>query len=930
MQNNLDPVTVSQPTAMTDVSEKDAPLLGNIRLLGRILGETIQSHDGLPAFELVETIRQLAVQYHRDDDQPARDQLEGRLRQLSPEQAVDVVRAFSQFSHLANLAEDRHHIRRTLVHDLAGDAPRAGTIRSALDRAGSLELPVETLLSFFDDAYVAPVLTAHPTEVRRKTSMLHEREIARLLVKLDDPRLAAGNVAEESERLRRAISAMWQTSMLRQTRLDVLDEVTNGLSFYDYCFFDELPRMYRTIENVLAGKLGRPVRVPSFFRMGSWIGGDRDGNPFVTVDILKKTLQRQGDKVFSRYFHLLHRLGAELSLSDSLVTVSGDLAELAERSPEVSLHRAREPYRRAISGIHARLEATADELGFSVAASHTVGKATAYGSVGEFGRELDTINDSLNANGSKLLANGLLRDLRRSVDCFGFHLATVDLRQNSEVHESTMHALIDAVAPDVGYRELPEEQRLELLAEELRSPRSLLRLDWSYDDQTNSELDILQTVVKLRSGFGHDSITTAIVSNTRSPSDLLELAVLLKQVGLVTADGKCALQIVPLFETIDDLRNCEHIMDTLLSVPAYRALVNSQGGVQEVMLGYSDSNKNGGYVTSGWELYKAQVKLVALFKRHGVRLRLFHGRGGTVGRGGGPSYEAILAQPEGAVQGQLRVTEQGEVISSKYANRDVGRRNLEALTAATIDATLLSRSDVKSPNTSFDDIMDDLSIGAHAAYRKLVYETEGFEDFFWESTVINEIATLNIGSRPASRKKTRRIEDLRAIPWVFSWAQCRLMLPGWYGFGSAVAAWLDDNESEGLETLRAMYHDWPFFRSLLSNMDMVLAKSDIAVARRYADLVSDKSLRDRVFGDIEAEWKRSIDAVLSIMSSKRLLQSNPLLARSISNRFPYLDPLNHIQVELMKAFRRDERNPKILRGIQLSINGIAAGLRNSG
>ena len=426
------------------------------------------------------------------------------------------------------------------------------------------------------------------------------------------------------------------------------------------------------------------------------------------------------------------------------------------------------------------------------------------------------------------------------------------------------------------------------------------------------------------------AITTAIISNTRSASDLLELAVLLKQVGLIQVDGECALQMVPLFETITDLRHCEQIMNTLLSLPAYRALVDNLGGTQEVMLGYSDSNKDGGYVTSGWELYKAQVRLVALFERHGVKLCLFHGRGGSVGRGGGPSYEAVLAQPKGAVQGQLRVTEQGEVISSKYANGDVGRRNLEALAAATIDATLLAPDAAGSPNAHFDSIMEDLSTRAHRAYRRLVYETDGFEKFFWESTVINEIATLNIGSRPASRRKTRKIEDLRAIPWVFSWAQCRLMLPGWYGFGSAVAWWLDEHGKDGLDTLRDLNRNWPFFRTLLSNMDMVLAKSDIAIARRYADLVSDKSLRDKVFGDIEAEWKRSIDAVLNITGNERLLQNNPLLARSISNRFPYLDPLNHIQVELMRAFRREERNPKILRGIQLSINGIAAGLRNSG
>jgi len=485
------------------------------------------------------------------------------------------------------------------------------------------------------------------------------------------------------------------------------------------------------------------------------------------------------------------------------------------------------------------------------------------------------------------------------------------------------------VEADTDYSELPEDQRIDLLTAELDSGRSLLRTGWTYTDETGSELEIFEAAAATQAALGKRAAASSIISNTRSVSDMLELAVLLKQVNLVTPDGDSSLPIVPLFETIADLRNCIGIMDRVLSIPQYRALVDSHGGVQEVMLGYSDSNKDGGFVTSGWELYKAQTGLIDLFRQHGVKLRLFHGRGGTVGRGGGPSYDAILAQPAGAVQGQLRMTEQGEIISSKYSNAGLGRRNLEILAAATLEATLL-QEDRPTPPAEYLEAMEQLSAEAFAAYRDLVYETEGFDEYFWSSTVINEIATLHIGSRPPTRRKTHKIEDLRAIPWVFSWAQCRLMLPGWYGFGSAVDKWLAANPGTGMAFLQELYREWPFFQAQLSNMDMVLSKSSIAIARRYSELVADEDLRVRIFDRINAEWQRSIEALLEISRHDKLLQSNPLLDRSIRNRFPYLDPLNHLQVEMMKKYRRESENRKVLRGIQLTINGISAGLRNSG
>ena len=543
---------------------------------------------------------------------------------------------------------------------------------------------------------------------------------------------------------------------------------------------------------------------------------------------------------------------------------------------------------------------------------------------------MDVIHDSLMKNGSAILARGRLRYLRHAVAVFGFHLAGLDLRQNSDVHERTVADLAEAAAPGTAYRDLDEDARIALLLKELKTARPLVSEFVDYSEETQSELAIMRMAADAHRRYGAASVPNSVISKADGVSDILEVALLLKEVGLLRPlDGVLSVNIVPLFETIDDLRNSTGIMDRLLGIPLYQRLLESRDNVQEVMLGYSDSNKDGGFVTSGWELYKAEIGLVEVFRRHGVRLRLFHGRGGSVGRGGGPSYQAILAQPGGAVQGQIRITEQGETISGKYSNAEVGRRNLETLAAATLEATLL-QPDKAAPREDYLATMEELSAHAFGAYRDLVYGTEGFENYFWESTVITEIAGLNIGSRPSSRKKTRSIEDLRAIPWVFSWAQCRLMLPGWYGFGSAIQAYLADHPDDGMDVLTAMYKDWPFFQTLLSNMDMVLAKSNIAIASRYAELVTDVDLRHRVFNRIRTEWQASVDALLTITGQDVLLESNPLLARSIRNRFPYLDPLNHVQVELLKRHRTNVAEEYVLRGIQLTINGIAAGLRNSG
>jgi phosphoenolpyruvate carboxylase len=913
------------------IPDKDAPLRYDIRLLGRILGETIRAQEGDRVFDLVEEIRQTAVRFHREADEAGRRRLQEITSGLATEQAVRIIRAFGYFSHLANIAEDQHHIRRGRAHAIANDAPRAGTMAYALARAKESGVTRAQLQAFFDRALCSPVLTAHPTEVRRKSSIDRELEIADLLDRRDRVQLTPEELAANRKALRRAILTLWQTSILRRTRLRVIDEVANGLAHYDHTFLQELPRFYADLEDRLGtiDPAWQGIEVPSFLSMGSWIGGDRDGNPFVTADVLRQTLRMQSGRVLRFYLDEIHRLGAELSLDRRIVRVSDPLRQLAERSPDRSVQRRDEPYRSALTGIYARLAATAWALDRLAAPHRAVGEAPPYSSCAELRADLDVLYESLTANGSAAIARGRLRHVRRAVDAFGFHLATLDLRQNADVHERVVAEILERAGTAAGYRAFAEDARVALLRGELASARPLVSPHLSYSDETAGELAILRAAAEAQRQHGVRAIQNYIISKTDGVSDILEAAILLKEAGLLRpGDGRLDVDIVPLFETIGDLQRCGGTIDRLFALPEYVRLLKSRGRTQEVMLGYSDSNKDGGYLTSTWELYKAEVALIETFRRHGVALRLFHGRGGSIGRGGGPSYQAVLAQPPGALQGSIRVTEQGEVIAAKYSNAEVGRRNLEALAAATLEATLL-KSDQPPPPDAHLAAMEELSALACRAYRHLVYETDGFERYFRESTVIDEIFNLNIGSRPASRKSTARIEDLRAIPWVFSWAQCRLMLPGWYGFGAAVKAWTARSRG-GMAVLQEMYRDWPFFTTTLSNLDMVLAKSDVSIASRYAELVSDASLRDAIFPRLEAEWRDTVDAVLTIMNQRALLERNPLLARSIRNRFAYIDALHHVQIELLKRHRAGIVDGDVLDGIHMSINGIAAGLRNSG
>jgi phosphoenolpyruvate carboxylase len=921
-------------------TNKDEPLRNDIRLLGRILGDTVREQEGDAIFDIVERVRQTAVRFARDGDPEAgkttRAELAALLDPLSRDTTQAVVRAFSYFLQLANIAEDEHHIRRRRAHDLAGSPPREGSLVHALDQLAESKVGQEAVADFFANAVVAPVLTAHPTEVQRQSLIRNHRDIAHLLDQRERLQMTPDEEAENDLGLANAILTLWQSRMLRPVRLKVLDEVKNGISYFRETFFTELPRLYIQVTQQLHKRYPeKNWALPPFFRVGSWIGGDRDGNPFVTAEILRETLRLQSAATLNHYLEEVHELGAELPLSDLLVKVTPQLMVLAEHSTDHSPQRSDEPYRRALSGIYARLAATARSLDQFEPVRHEIGQAEPYASPDALRADLKVLANSLKLNGSANLAGGRLRRLMRAVQVFGFHLAPIDLRQNSEVHARTVAELLAGAGRCPDYEALSEVDRSKLLVEEIATPRPLYSPYLSYSEETQGELAIFFAARELRQRYGTAALPNCIISKTDGVSDLLELALLLKESGLLRPGARPQLDvnIIPLFETIEDLQKSAATMDGLFKIPAYRELLAGRAGTkmpeQEVMLGYSDSNKDGGFLTSGWELYKAEIELTQVCQEHGVRLRLFHGRGGSVGRGGGPSYHAILAQPAGAVSGQIRLTEQGEVISTKYGNPDTGRRNLEVLLAATLEASLTDHENRVEPAEQFHSVMDQLSSLAFNAYRGLVYETPGFTTYFRQSTVVSEIATLNIGSRPASRKPSERIEDLRAIPWVFSWAQCRLMLPGWYGFGSAVDGYLKANP-EGLATLHRMVHAWPFFKSLLSNMDMVLAKTDLAIASRYAELVSDPALRDSIFSRIKAEWALTRQHLLAILEQDDFLADNPMLKRSLQLRSPYMDPLNHLQVELLKRHRAGETDERVARGIHLSINGVASGLRNSG
>ncbi len=905
----------SAPTPHPLSGADDDRLRDEVRLLGGLLGEVIRDEGGQDLYDRIEAVRQASVAWHRDAGEADGEHLEQLLGALSLDEAVGLAHGFATFSLLANVAEDRAGQRR--AREQSAEGARADTPEGLLQQlkaAGRTPADARDLLA---GALISPVLTAHPSEVRRKSVIDRIAAVSDLLDACDQTGAACDLEARDAG-LRRQTVILWATRLVRQTGLVVQDEIDTVVSFLDRIFLHVAPAQLAEWRK----RLDAPELEP-FIRIGSWVGGDRDGNPNVDGSVLTAALRTQARAVLRFYLDEVNALGAELSLSGSMSAISPELKALAESSGDHSPHRADEPYRKALSEIYARLAAAHPHLTGQPAPLAAAFAAEPYSGPDAFRADLAVLQDSLVANHGAVFADDRLARLITAVDVFGFHMATLDLRQNSAVHERVVADLLKVAGVCDDYAALDEEGRLSILAAELASGRPLFSPYAAYAEETLKERGIRQAAAEALRLFGPQAIRTHIVSMTSAVSDMLEVYLLLKEVGLYRPEdpAACLVQAAPLFETIGDLRASKPTLERLLTEPSALAVARARG-VQEVMIGYSDSNKDGSYLTSTWELHEASRALLDVTDAAGLRLQLFHGRGGAVGRGGGSSFAAVLGQPQGTVAGRIRVTEQGEVIANKYGDPEVARRNLDALTCGVLLASLAPPPDAELTKRH-GPTMDRLSRASMAAYRALVYGTDGFVDYFRAATPIAEIADLKIGSRPASRSASPAIEDLRAIPWVFSWSQSRVMLPGWFGFGSAVAG-------EDMDQLRTMTRDWPFFRSLIQNMEMVMAKADMGIARRYAALVPDRALADRVFAAILAEWDRTHAAVLAITGQAALLGGQPELERLIRLRMPYVEPLNHVQIELIRRRRAGDDDPRVREGILLALNGVAAGLRNSG
>lgn len=933
------------------------PLREDIRFLGGVLGDTIRDHEGPEVFDLVEKVRVEAFRVRREEVR--RSAVAEMLAGVDIAVALPLIRAFSYFVLLANLAEDIQRDRRRAVHEAAGEPPQDSSLAATYRKLDAAGISGERVAELLADALVSPVITAHPTETRRRTVFDTQTRITELM--RQRLRAAAAEQPALDREIRRQVLTLWRTALIRLSRLRIQDEIAVGLRYYELTLLDVIPAINADVRAALWARWPEQRLLPKpILRTGSWIGGDRDGNPFVTAEVVRTAAAHAAGVAFGRYLRDLAQLEKTLALSARLVPVTPALQALSDAGyPDPDIH-ADEPYRRALYGIRARLTVTARDALRAVGAGDTDAAATlpdsvaasdsplrdftgrgavvsgmrAYSSPQELLDDLDAVDTSLRASGDGLLADDQLADLRHTVETFGFHLQGLDMRQNSETHEQVVAELLAWAGVHPDYASLPETARVDLLTRELRTRRPLLSPHARLSELATKELGIIRAAADVVAALGPEAVPNYIISMCTSVSDLLEAALLLKEGGLLDpgeAGGApfCPAGIVPLFETIEDLAAGAATLGAALRVPEYRDLLVARGMRQEVMLGYSDSNKDGGYLAANWALYRAELDLVELAREQGLRLRLFHGRGGTVGRGGGRSYDAILAQPAGAVRGALRLTEQGEVIAAKYAEPGSAYRNLESLIAGTLESTLLDVEGLGPDAESAYALMDDLAARARAAYARLVHDTPGFVDYFRQSTPVAEVGDLNIGSRPASRKPTKSVGDLRAIPWVMSWSQARVMLPGWYGTGTALEEWVD-GDPERLTRLSDLYRRWPFFRTVLSNLAQVMAKSDLAIAARYAELVEDSELRERIFGMIEREHARTVAIHAAITGNDHLLADNPSLSESIHNRFPYLEPLNQMQVELLRRLRGGDDSELVKRGILLTMNGLATALRNSG
>ncbi|MDF2837743.1 MAG: Phosphoenolpyruvate carboxylase, partial [Paenibacillus sp.] len=868
------------------------------------------------------------------------DQFKDKVSSLSPEIRHQVIRAFAIYFQLVNIAEQNHRIRRKRDYEVAtGEAVQRGSIESAIQDLKERNIAVEDVQEILSGISLELVMTAHPTEATRRAVLDIHKRIAEDVMQLDNPTLTYREREKLKEKLLNEVLILWQTDELRDRKPTVIDEVRNGLYYFDETLFEVLPNVYEELERCLAKYYPEERwHVPTYLRFGSWIGGDRDGNPSVKAKVTWETLQLHRQLAIRKYEEKLGGLMDLLSFSTNLVTVSDELLESIRKDREhvelknIELWRnAKEPYRIKLGFMLGKLANTRDES--------LKGTLKRYNHPDELREDLLIIDRSLRNHYADYVADTDLATLLRQVELFGFHLMALDVRQHSKEHENAMSEILAKMHIVSDYASLSEEEKTELLHKLLNDPRPLTSGHLDYSESTRECLDVYHTIYRAQQEFGEGCITSYLISMTQAASDMLEVMVFAKEVGLFRkeADGtiRCTLQSVPLFETIDDLHAAPAIMKELFELPVYRKAVEARGNLHEIMLGYSDSNKDGGVVTANWELRVALKDITAAGKAYDVKLKFFHGRGGALGRGGMPLNRSILAQPPHTIGGGIKITEQGEVLSSRYSMQGIAYRSLEQATWALVTAARLAKYPQQEPaaEAEWDSIARSISETALNKYQDLIFRDPDFLTFFKESTPLPEVGELNIGSRPSKRKNSDRFEDLRAIPWVFAWTQSRYLLPAWYAAGTALQAYAG-GDKEKLATLGTMYEQFPFFRSLIDNLQMALAKADLLIAKEYSGMIKDESIRDRIFSQIEAEYNLTSSLILQITGQDEILDNVPVIQESIRLRNPYVDPLSYMQVQLLSELRdlraNEEDDPELLREVLLTINGIAAGLRNTG
>ncbi len=942
---------MDQAVGNAEIVPGDRELRRRVKLLGELLGEVLHAQAGGRVFKAVETLRKGFVALSKHEDPHERARLMRVIDGLGPDTLRDVVRAFTVFFSLVSIAEEvsQHRQRRRRVR--VGGPLWRGSFDETLRWFRAQGVTAEDLRRLLDRLLYLPVFTAHPTEAKRRALMLGMRRIFLLAARLSDLRLNKEQSRELTEQLKGEIQILWKTDEVRPQRPEVRTEIRNGLYYFRESLFQAVPTTYRVLEAAALrvygpDATGQPkLRIPSFLRFGSWIGGDRDGNPHVKPESTEMAVRLHAEAILQEYIARVTALSRVLTYSTRLVRPSGALLAALQRDerfapkvfgayPQQFQH---EPYRRKLYLMRYRLEQTLVSANKVMHGLMDAGREARYASPRAFLDDLYIIRDSLIAHGDANVADGELKDLIRLAETFGFHLVHLDVRQEASVHTSAVAEVLAQVTGHSDYLSLDEPQRLAQLAA-LIGRCEAARIDrWRLSPTTQETLEVLDVMARLQREISHEAFGSYVVSMTHTASHVLEVMFLAHLAGLAGRGDNgwyCGIRVAPLFETIDDLARIEDVLTRLLDHPAYAALLNASGNLQEVMLGYSDSAKDGGALASAWYLYEAQKKIIRITDARGIDCQLFHGRGGTIGRGGGPTHESILAQPPGTARGRIKFTEQGEVLYYKYSNAETAVYELTMGTTGLMKASLnlIRPAAVDAPKHL--DVMVELARLAEERYRDLTDRTPGFMDYFYEATPVNEIALLNIGSRPSHRMEADRSKaSVRAIPWVFGWAQARHTLPAWYGLGSALEQWRDGDPAR-LVQLQNMYHEWPFFRSILSNVQMTLFKADMGIASEYAELCGDADTRQRVYRMVHDEYCRTLNQVLEIAGASRLIEENPPLALSLARRNPYLDPLNHIQIALLKRYRAapgDDTQPSVWRDPLLrSINAIAAGQRNTG